>query len=257
MYEVCRDLLDRHGLTPERHQAADPAPGQPAHHHRRRGAAGLARGSGDHQHRPLRQHHRRHHSSGHARRPREREAEEGRSGAVRRGRRGLHRRREPVAVGVLNRARRPSSPRLGISLRLPFSIASLGAHFYCLYGTHPNPMGRIQWGGKAGIIMRSWKSVTSSGLALLLAGALYLPVWAQANPNVRPRKAPRPGRAGYPAGPPAGVVNYVEGQASMGGQALNENSAGSARFASRTNPGDSERKSGVAVDSGRDVADGR
>ena len=101
MYEICSELLDRHGLTVERREAADPAPGQSPHHHRRRRAPGDRLRPGDHQYRPLRQHHRRHHSPGDARCHRERKAQEGRYGAVRRGGRGLYRGRESVALGIL------------------------------------------------------------------------------------------------------------------------------------------------------------
>lgn len=77
--------------------------------------------------------------------------------------------------------------------------------------------------------MRSWKSASSTGLALVLAGVLCVPVWAQANsyPPQGPQQGPRQGQAGPPQGPPAGMLNYVEGQASIGGQALSQNSAGS------------------------------
>jgi hypothetical protein len=77
--------------------------------------------------------------------------------------------------------------------------------------------------------MRSWKSATSTGLALVLAGVLCVPVWAQANPYPPqgPQQGPRQAQAGPPQGPPAGMLNYVEGQASIGGQALSEKSAGS------------------------------
>jgi hypothetical protein len=64
--------------------------------------------------------------------------------------------------------------------------------------------------------MRSWKAVGS----LLLAGMLCVPVWADVNPNAVPsQQVPQPG-----------MVNYVEGQASIGGQPLNQNSIGSARL---------------------------
>ena len=107
MYESCRDLLARNGLTGDDIAVLIP------HQANRRiieAAAerlGLRAGEGDDQHRPLRQHHRRHHSAGHARCHRAGQAEEGRSGAVRRRRRRIHRRRQSVALGLLG-PRRPT-----------------------------------------------------------------------------------------------------------------------------------------------------
>jgi hypothetical protein len=68
--------------------------------------------------------------------------------------------------------------------------------------------------------MRSWEAVTSAGLALVMAGllgagALGVPAAAQQAP------------VGAPA---AGTLNYVEGQASMGGQAMSEKAVGSAQL---------------------------
>lgn len=78
-------------------------------------------------------------------------------------------------------------------------------------------------------MMWSWKARTSSGLAiglsvLLAGGILSVPVWAQNVPQ-----GPQ-AQAGPPQGPPAGMLNYVEGQASINGQALAQQSAGSARL---------------------------
>src|SRR5580658_2828088 len=87
------------------------------------------------------------------------------------------------------------------------------------------PLGRIQLSGKAGNHMWSWKLVTSSGLALALAGVLCVPVWAQ-GPQQGARSAP----AGPPQGPPVGMLNYSEGQASIGGQTLSEKSVGSVQL---------------------------
>src|SRR5580692_4880222 len=84
------------------------------------------------------------------------------------------------------------------------------------------PLGRIQSTGKAGNHMRSWKLVTSSGLVLVLAGALCVPVVAQ--------QASAGPQAGPPAGPPVGMLNYVDGQASLGGRALSQSSVGSAQW---------------------------
>src|SRR5580658_7354536 len=61
--------------------------------------------------------------------------------------------------------------------------------------------------------MWSWKAVTGS----LLAGVLCIPAWADANPL----------NQGPPQGPQPGMLNYIEGQASIGGQALTQSSAGS------------------------------
>ncbi len=64
--------------------------------------------------------------------------------------------------------------------------------------------------------MRSWKV----GLSLILAGVLCIPTWAQANAQGIRQAAP----------PQPGMVNYVEGQASLGGQALTQNSAGATQL---------------------------
>ncbi len=72
--------------------------------------------------------------------------------------------------------------------------------------------------------MRSWKTIASSSLGLVLAGVLCFPVWAQANGvQAGQQLAPQ-------AGARAGTVNYVEGQASIGGRALSEKSVGSAQL---------------------------
>src|ERR1700691_2724528 len=64
--------------------------------------------------------------------------------------------------------------------------------------------------------MRSWKAVGT----MLLAGVISIPTWADVNPNgVRSQQGPQPG-----------MLNYVEGQATIGGQPLSQNSVGSARL---------------------------
>ena len=117
MYEVCRDLLAAQRPDRQGRRHLHPAPGQPAHHLERRRPAGHGAGTGPGQHRPLRQHHLGHDSAGHARRHRPGPPEEGRPGPVRRRRRRLHRRRQPLALGVLATrrrgdaaTRRPSKP---------------------------------------------------------------------------------------------------------------------------------------------------
>lgn len=63
---------------------------------------------------------------------------------------------------------------------------------------------------------RKAKALTS----LILAGVLCLPAWADVNPKgLPPQQGPQPG-----------MLNYIEGQASIGGQALAQNSAGAARL---------------------------
>ena len=65
--------------------------------------------------------------------------------------------------------------------------------------------------------MRSWKAIVGSSL---LAGALCLPSWADVNPQGIPsRQVPQPG-----------MVNYIEGQAAIDGQPVNQNSVGSAQL---------------------------
>ena len=101
MYEVCRDLLARNGLTVDDMAVLIP---HQANLRIIRAAAerlGIPQEKVVDQHREVRQHHRRHHSPGHARRHRRRPSEEGWSGALRRRRRRLHRRRQPVEMGVL------------------------------------------------------------------------------------------------------------------------------------------------------------
>jgi hypothetical protein len=74
--------------------------------------------------------------------------------------------------------------------------------------------------------MRSWKSVTTYILAGVLCGA---PMWAQANTNAGPsQQGPR--QQGPQQGPGPGMVNYIEGQVSLGGQPLDQKSAGSAQL---------------------------
>src|SRR5580693_8029438 len=73
--------------------------------------------------------------------------------------------------------------------------------------------------------MRSWKSVGS----LVLAGILGASVWA-APPDQAPPPAPYPGAPRQAQGPEPGMVNYIEGQASINGQAVNQGSIGSARL---------------------------
>jgi hypothetical protein len=82
--------------------------------------------------------------------------------------------------------------------------------------------------------MRLRKAITSSGLAFTLAGVLCVPAWAQAANYTPPpqNSAPPPGSPGpQQAAPPGpGMVNYVEGQVSLGGQTLTEKSVGTARL---------------------------
>ena len=104
MYEVLPRLAgaqrpDRRGCSHH-----DPAPGQQAHHQRGRRAAGNRTRKGDGQHRALREHHFRHDTAGDPRRHRGGATEEGRPGAFRGGRRGLHGGREPLALGFLRTA---------------------------------------------------------------------------------------------------------------------------------------------------------
>jgi hypothetical protein len=91
--------------------------------------------------------------------------------------------------------------------------------------------------------MRSWKAVESAkgapqsvlrGLtSLILAGVLCVPVaWGAPNqgPLPGPQPAQQPGpQQGPQLGPQPGMVNYFEGQASLAGQPLTQNSMGSAR----------------------------
>jgi len=79
--------------------------------------------------------------------------------------------------------------------------------------------------------MRSWKAVGS----VVLAGVLSIPVWA-APPNA-PNQGPPPGpQQGPQQGPPQqqapvpGMLNYVDGQATIAGQPVNKNAAGSAQL---------------------------
>src|ERR1700733_15486997 len=80
--------------------------------------------------------------------------------------------------------------------------------------------------------MRSWKLGNS-----VLAGVLCVPLVVMGAPNQGPQPGIQPGpqqgpQAGYQQQqvPQPGMVNYVEGQASIGGQPLNQNSIGSARL---------------------------
>ena len=62
------------------------------------------------------------------------------------------------------------------------------------------------------------RSILKSIGGFFLAGVLAAPIWANGNP---------PGQA--PQGPPQpGAINYVEGQATLGGQPLDRNAAGAA-----------------------------
>jgi hypothetical protein len=70
--------------------------------------------------------------------------------------------------------------------------------------------------------MRSWKVVGS----VILAGALSL--WA-APPNQAPLPNPQQAPQQAPQGPQPGMVNYIEGQVSIGGQPLAQKSVGSAQ----------------------------
>ena len=69
--------------------------------------------------------------------------------------------------------------------------------------------------------MRSWKAVGG----LLLAGALCTSVWAA--PNLGPQPVPRGPQQGSQFSPQPGMVNYIEGQASIAGTPLTQNSVGS------------------------------
>jgi len=82
--------------------------------------------------------------------------------------------------------------------------------------------------------MRSWKAVGSAkgGRSVLrvlncvvLAGVLSMPVWAA--PNQGPQSS---SQQGSQQGAQPGMVNYIEGQASLGGQPLTQSSTGSARL---------------------------
>ena len=101
MYEMSPRPAGAQRPHPRRCGPADSPPGQQAHHHRRRRPAGHPAGKSRDQHRPLRQYHRRDHSPGHARCHLAGPPQEGRPGPLRRGRRRIHRRRQPVALGVL------------------------------------------------------------------------------------------------------------------------------------------------------------
>src|SRR5580658_5782885 len=77
--------------------------------------------------------------------------------------------------------------------------------------------------------MRSWKAISP-----ILAGVLCIPLLG-APPNQGPQPGIQPGpqqgpQASYQQVPQPGMVNYVEGQASIGGQPLNQNSIGTARL---------------------------
>ena len=110
MYETCRDLLARNGLTGDDVAVMIPHQANMRIINAAGERLGIAAGEGDDQHRPLRQHHRRHHSAGHPRCHPAGPPQEGRPGAVgRRGRR-LHRGREPLALGVLRRRGRSGEP---------------------------------------------------------------------------------------------------------------------------------------------------
>ncbi len=72
--------------------------------------------------------------------------------------------------------------------------------------------------------MRSWKAI----LSFTLAGALSaIPMWA-ANVPAQPPNYQQPAAQQPPQVPQPGMVNYVEGQAMLAGQPLNQNSGGSA-----------------------------
>src|SRR5580658_3554077 len=79
--------------------------------------------------------------------------------------------------------------------------------------------------------MRSWKAISP-----ILAGVLCIPLMVMgAPPNQGPQPGIQPGpqqgpQASYQQVPQPGMVNYVEGQASIGGQPLNQNSIGTARL---------------------------
>jgi hypothetical protein len=74
--------------------------------------------------------------------------------------------------------------------------------------------------------MRSWKTVAS----VVLAGALSVPGWS-APPNT-PQQSPQQGQQQQyqQSSPQPGMLNYVEGQAAIAGQPVNQNSVGSAQL---------------------------
>jgi hypothetical protein len=94
--------------------------------------------------------------------------------------------------------------------------------------------------------MRSWKTGSAKGashsvlrgmISPILAGVLCIPLTIMGAPNQGPQPGVQPGpqqgpQAGYQQQqvPQPGMVNYVEGQASIGGQAINQNLIGSARL---------------------------
>ena len=100
--EIARRVLERNGLTRQRHRLVRVASGQPPHHPVGGREARRRREEGHHQHRTVRQHDGRHHPAGARRRGVQRTPEEGRSRAARVGRRRVHGRGGAVSVGFLN-----------------------------------------------------------------------------------------------------------------------------------------------------------
>lgn len=80
--------------------------------------------------------------------------------------------------------------------------------------------------------MRSWKAVSS----LVLTGMLCIPVWAAPNAPYQGAPPPNP-QYGQPGAqqnpqlvPQPGMLNYVEGQATLAGQSVTQSSIGTARM---------------------------
>ena len=66
-------------------------------------------------------------------------------------------------------------------------------------------------------------------LSFVLAGTLSFPAWAGVGPNGAPQYGPQASAQGQ-SGPQAGMLNYVEGQATLGGQAVAESAVGQAHL---------------------------
>jgi len=80
------------------------------------------------------------------------------------------------------------------------------------------------------LIMHSWKAPMS----FILAGVLCIPVWgapnqSQQQPGPQPGAQPGP-QAGAQQGPGPGMLNYLEGQATIAGRPVTSASIGSARL---------------------------
>ena len=108
--EICRRLLERNGLVPARHRPPGLAPGQPPHHPARLREARHRPGPGRHQHRAVRQHHRRDDSPRPGRRAARRPAAARPSRHAHVGRRRIHRRRRAAALGLTAARARPVHP---------------------------------------------------------------------------------------------------------------------------------------------------